>query len=62
MSDISQKLRDVVRVCINAEASRRPDINYVYGVAREMHSRTQATGSAVSMAHDHQNTMYRHRD
>lgn len=58
----SQQLRDLVGGCINAEPSKRPDISYVYGVAREMHTHNQVTGSAVSMAHDHQQAILRHHD
>lgn len=62
ISDFSLQLRDLVGACINAEPARRPDISYVYGVAREMHARNQVTGSAVSMAHEHQKAMFRHHD
>jgi hypothetical protein len=51
-----------VGACISAEPSKRPDISYVYGVACEMHKRSQLTGSAVSVAHDHQQMMFRHHD
>ncbi|XP_069698548.1 serine/threonine-protein kinase Nek7-like [Periplaneta americana] len=58
----SQELRELVGACINSEPARRPDISYVYGVAREMHTRNQVTGSAVSMARDHQAALFHHKD
>lgn len=33
------QLQSLIRECISAEPSSRPDIHYVYGVAQEMHSR-----------------------
>lgn len=62
MRFLTSQLRDLVGACINAEPARRPDISYVYGVARDMHARNQVTGSAMSMAHDHQQAMFRHHE
>ncbi|PSN47262.1 Serine/threonine-protein kinase Nek7 [Blattella germanica] len=58
----SQELRNLVGVCINSEPAKRPDVTYVYGVARQMHARHQVTGSAVSMAREHQQAMYMQQD
>ncbi|CAG0924927.1 unnamed protein product [Notodromas monacha] len=44
----SEELRKLVASCIDPNPEKRPDIKYVYDVAREMHSRTQPPGSAAS--------------
>lgn len=50
----SSELRTLVDNCINPEPDKRPDITYVYSVAREMHAQTQSPSScssAMSAAH-----------
>uniref|UniRef100_T1IJR8 NEK6-subfamily protein kinase n=1 Tax=Strigamia maritima TaxID=126957 RepID=T1IJR8_STRMM len=46
----SQELRDMVAACINSDPDKRPDINYVYGLAKEMHQKMVAPGSAASVS------------
>nr|CAD7437860.1 unnamed protein product [Timema bartmani] len=58
-SDIySRELRDLIKVCINADPNRRPDVTYVQSVAKTMNARHQVAGSAVSMSRDHHAAMF----
>nr|CAD7256932.1 unnamed protein product [Timema shepardi] len=52
-------LRDLIKVCINADPNRRPDVTYVQNVAKTMNARHQVAGSAVSMSRDHHAAMFR---
>ncbi|XP_063234679.1 serine/threonine-protein kinase Nek7-like [Bacillus rossius redtenbacheri] len=53
-SDIySQELRTLIDMCIRADPDQRPDAACVHGVARQMNSCYQMTGSNVSMSRQH---------
>lgn len=42
----SEELRDLVAACINPDPEKRPDITYVYKIAREMHQKFSSSSSA----------------
>merc|ERR1712241_1339433 len=46
----SEELRDLVAQCINPEPDKRPDIDYVESIAREMQRKTLPPASATSTA------------
>ena len=43
---INYQLRELVDACINANPADRPDIQTVYGIAKEMYERTKMAGQA----------------